>query len=689
VRSSAIGGRDPKLLRHSEKIDNQTLQRLGRVILSVLTVLLLWLQVGYSEEDPHEEILELCGLDRLPTQDDYPDHPAVVLYDSGEFSIEVEKGVRLDFNTELKKRHVLLVLNPLGKDYGNLKIYFGHNSKITAFKGRVITPRGEVVKVDQKQLLEVTAFPEFFLYSDTKAKVAAFPEVLVGSIIDYEYTKRYKSPLAWDTWNFQGILPTVKSTYTLILPKRFFQPDRSGKSDWLKWRYKTYGVAEGQIKGTIPRVAPPGEERYITYTWTARDQPGIKLESFMPPLSLVRSRVVFSDGVSGTWQDIGNRYYELLEKQLRSSGMLHRKVWELTTDVEDELEKIQSIYYFVRDNIRYVAIHLGKGGYVPHYPHDVLENKYGDCKDVSALLVSMLKRIGIDAHPTLICTKDYGFIDTTVCSLDPFNHMIVYVPQEKEPIWLDATSKFSPFNSLPWQDRNVPALVVRGGGSSGFVVTPKSGKRENLSKRVLTLSIDQKGNLTCDGFLEYGGTQMEKVRSDFTYSSREESQKAARRYLNRWCPGATLIDFRLENFDSPEGNVKIWLSFRVADYADDVGAEMVFSPNILNRLESTAPFSEEKREHYLHLYDPYTEIDTLSFLLPNGCQVESYPSAKSLSCRCGLFRSSCQVVGDTLKYHRFLQQEEVYLDPYYYPEIKEFFEKISIADREMVLLRKM
>jgi len=35
-----------------------------------------------------------------------------------------------------------------------------------------------------------------------------------------------------------------------------------------------------------------------------------------------------------------------------------------------------------------------------------------------------------------------------------------------------------------------------------------------------------------------------------------------------------------------------------------------------------------------------------------------------------------------------LQQEEAYLDPYYYPEIKEFFEAVGIADREMVLIER-
>jgi transglutaminase-like putative cysteine protease len=660
-----------------------------RLALPFLVVFFLLVGPTSGGDDPLQEILELTGLKQLPTQEDYPDHPAVVLYDGGEFSIEVEKGVRLDFNTELKKRHVLLVLNPLGKSYGNLKIYFGHNSKIIDFEGRVITPQGKIVKLDEKQLMEVTAFPEFFLYSDAKAKVAAFPEVLVGSIIDYRYTKRYKSPLAWDTWNFQGILPTVKSSYTLILPRRFFRPDQTGDSDWLKWRHKTYGIPEEPRRGSIPKVAPPGEERYLTYTWSADNLPGIRPEPFMPPLSQVRARVIFSDGVSGTWRDIGDRYYELIEKRLIPSASLRRKAWELTSDLGDELEKIRSIYYFVRDNIRYVAIHLGQGGYVPHYPREVFDNKYGDCKDVSALLVSMLKVIGIDAHPVLLSTKDYGSVDTTVCSLDPFNHMIVYIPREGGPVWLDATSKFTPFNSLPWQDRNLPALIIRGEGTSRFVTTPQSNKRENLSKRVLRFIVDPEGNLTGDGLLEYGGTRMEKVRSDFTYASREESQKAARRYLNQWCPGATLTDVRLENFDHPEGNVRIHLSFRVNGYADEVGPEMVFFANVLNRLESTAPFSEERREHSLFFYDPYTEIDTLTFLLPEGYQLESYPSAAALSCKCALYRSSCRIDGDTLRYHRFLEQEEAYLDPYYYREVKEFFERVSAADREMVLLKKM
>ncbi|MBR7508631.1 transglutaminase domain-containing protein, partial [Mycobacterium tuberculosis] len=54
---------------------------------------------------------------------------------------------------------------------------------------------------------------------------------------------------------------------------------------------------------------------------------------------------------------------------------------ELTKDVPGRREQTQRIYNWVRGNIRYVALYLAQGGYVPHPAGDILRNRYGDCKD--------------------------------------------------------------------------------------------------------------------------------------------------------------------------------------------------------------------------------------------------------------------------------------------------------------------
>src|SRR5438445_1398884 len=54
---------------------------------------------------------------------------------------------------------------------------------------------------------------------------------------------------------------------------------------------------------------------------------------------------------------------------------------ELTAGLSDKREQTKRLYQWVARNVRYVAMALGDGGYVPHDAASVLANRYGDCKD--------------------------------------------------------------------------------------------------------------------------------------------------------------------------------------------------------------------------------------------------------------------------------------------------------------------
>ncbi|MFX4929726.1 transglutaminase-like domain-containing protein, partial [Acinetobacter baumannii] len=53
---------------------------------------------------------------------------------------------------------------------------------------------------------------------------------------------------------------------------------------------------------------------------------------------------------------------------------------------------------FVQEQIRYVSISIGPGAVRPADPATVLERRFGDCKDKTLLLVTILRALGIDAE---------------------------------------------------------------------------------------------------------------------------------------------------------------------------------------------------------------------------------------------------------------------------------------------------
>ena len=115
---------------------------------------------------------------------------------------------------------------------------------------------------------------------------------------------------------------------------------------------------------------------------------------------------------------------------------------------------IRTLYHFVAKHIRYVGIELGESAYQPSPATEVLQKQYGDCKDKTTLLISMLDLVGIRAYPVLISTSPYERIDTDLPSLSQFNHMIAAIPTDKNSyIWLDPTSQTCGYGELPYSDQ--------------------------------------------------------------------------------------------------------------------------------------------------------------------------------------------------------------------------------------------
>src|SRR5436309_16112666 len=75
--------------------------------------------------------------------------------------------------------------------------------------------------------------------------------------------------------------------------------------------------------------------------------------------------------------------------------------------------------------ICYVSLSLGLGGYLPRLPAQVVESRYGDCKDKATLFIAMARAMGVHAFPVLLSSN--GNADSTVPTVQQFDHMIAAI----------------------------------------------------------------------------------------------------------------------------------------------------------------------------------------------------------------------------------------------------------------------
>ena len=125
------------------------------------------------------------------------------------------------------------------------------------------------------------------------------------------------------------------------------------------------------------------------------------------------------------WTRIGEWYTQLAAPQSEGPADIANASRALTSTNADFMERIQKVAAFMQQQIRYVGIEIGIGGYIPHSAEDVYRNRYGDCKDKATLLISMLDAVGVRATWVMVDT-DRGVVDSKFPSMMG-NHMIAAI----------------------------------------------------------------------------------------------------------------------------------------------------------------------------------------------------------------------------------------------------------------------
>ncbi len=147
----------------------------------------------------------------------------------------------------------------------------------------------------------------------------------------------------------------------------------------------------------------------------------------------------------------------------------------------------EELFYYVRDSINYKRDRFAPGQDFPESPIQTLETRLGDCEDMSILLISMLRTIGLDARLVLM-DLDRSGSDFTIRELIEgnsltFNHVAVMASFGPDGRFdrasakiMDATCKECLFGEASVE--GVPSLVI----DSDDVIFPirSSGECEGM-----------------------------------------------------------------------------------------------------------------------------------------------------------------------------------------------------------------
>ncbi|HEU4957462.1 MAG TPA: DUF3857 domain-containing protein [Sphingomicrobium sp.] len=186
-------------------------------------------------------------------------------------------------------------------------------------------------------------------------------------------------------------------------------------------------------------------------TWTISPLVPERAPAFAPDRFAMGRTLEVSDYQS--WNELGALFVPLFEKasQLPPGSPLQQEVALIKAASADPVERAELALQLVEEKIRYVNLALGVGGLVPAAADETWARRFGDCKAKSALLVGLLRELGIEAVPVLVHSEEGDGINERLPMVSLFNHVVVRTIIGGKTYWLDGTRS---------GDRKLSALEV-------------------------------------------------------------------------------------------------------------------------------------------------------------------------------------------------------------------------------------
>ncbi|MEO7310185.1 MAG: transglutaminase-like domain-containing protein [Chitinophagaceae bacterium] len=320
--------------------------------------------------------------------------------------------------------------------------------------------------------------------------------------------------------------------------------------------------------------------------------------------------------------DIYSWYNYLYKKCQNDPETLKPVVTQVTAGKTTPEDKAKAIYYWLQDNIRYIAFEDGYAGFIPETAQDVMKNKYSDCKGMANLMTEMLKLAGLDAHLTWIGTKHIPYLHGDVNALCIDNHCISTLYIKGKAYFLDGTEKYIPFGENAYRIQSKSALIEKG-ASYDLLIVPPADKAANkqLTKATLYLngnSLKGKVKVTMTG----------EERTDFHQYYQTIPSDRQKEFIKDYLSlGNDNLDVKnaltsaLKNREIPvilDGDID--LSNQVTTVGKELFASIDFFPKTLQRFTPTPD-----RQNDFDFSSVYTYEDEIELSIPANMKFVDIP----------------------------------------------------------------
>ncbi|MFC1621262.1 DUF3857 domain-containing transglutaminase family protein [Candidatus Omnitrophota bacterium] len=484
--------------------------------------------------------------------------------------------------------------------------YLSATETVEILKAVIIKPDGR--KIHAKKIQDVSPYSGYSSYSDLKTKIITMRDMAVGDILEFEYSiiaKHSRMPgQTWGTFYFFNDVPMNISRFILTAPA------------------KTQIHIKSENLDIEPIITRSEDGATKTYTWERKDCPKIEREYMMPGVRDFCPYIIYS--TIDDWQTIATWFWSIAKDKMSVTPEIREAANRITASAKNKKDKIRALMQYFQDNIRYVAMNFGLNAFEPRYAHEVLENKYGDCKDQVVLLIAMLKSLGIEAYPVLV---RYGQKTYPIARVAPspaeFSHLIVYANIDGQDLWLDTLKKGIDIDDIPYSLSEERLFVMRPEGGE-FVDLPKMSldKMTRVTKSTFFLEADG----SCAGIIESmpNHTNSASIRSATEDYTAKEMERLRIAMLNRVAPGGSIIDTYITGAKDFSRPFSMMIKFEASGWAPPMGDFMIL-PSLSPMFENPFDLPVKERDCPMEYSSFSIDREIIILTIPKGFDFEYIP----------------------------------------------------------------
>ncbi len=608
----------------------------------------------------------------------YPEAHQVILEKSTHVTIDIENDSLKIYQENFED---ILLLNPSAsfdvKESISTSSFYGLSSFEAA---TLVYEKGKYREVKVEKFTEKENSGSNF-YDDTKILSFKYPNLEQGARKTLKYKEEIKNPRFINSEFFASNHPIVKQAYSI----------EASKDVLLKFK-------EFNLKSVQLEYSKKSSKGKNIYRWLAEDIEAMKLEGGTPDLRyfiphlipIIESYTVNNKETTLTksTKDLYNWYYSLVKdvNTKDTDTELINLVQQLIEGKKSNLEKVKTIYYWVQENIKYIAFEYALGGFIPREANDIFNKKYGDCKDNSSILFEMLKIAGLEGNLTWIGTRDvpYSYHELPTPAVD--NHMILSYTEKGTTYYLDATGRYLPIDFPSNFIQGKEALIGKGEGSFEVKKVPIVSELRNTIVDSAYFKLNANYDLEGSGKLSLNGyPKIDLFFHQEQLTSKEQRTDYYKGNLQKGNNNFIVKDFKEHNSFSYDKPFILDYNFVLEKYVQHFENEVYVNLNLNTELLNFKSSKERKFDREFEYKARLSYINTLE--IPENMIIDYIPEEFSIHTDLIDIDINYLQGENTLTHKLNISQKFILITPEQQNKINKIVDQVQQQFKEVIVLK--